>query len=158
MRLHKKSVYFIGNGFDGREVKAVIDALKQNQVFYDIISEKLGPVNGADGTVLKANKTFIVTAPPMYDSLYIVGGNAENQAKFDHDIMHFVNMAYNHFKPIGIATTGQPYFQTSETHLGVVFAKDNPGFVNDFITAIGQQRFWGRPPTMISMGVEAMVT
>ena len=115
-------------------------------------------MNGADGTVLKANKTFIVTAPPMYDSLYIVGGNAENQAKFDHDIMHFVNMAYNHFKPIGIATTGQPYFQTSETHLGVVFAKDNPGFVNDFITAIGQQRFWGRPPTMISMGVEAMVT
>lgn len=148
----------VGNGFNGQEVNQVIDALKQNQIFFEIVSEKMGPVTGIDGTVINASKSFVAVSPVMYDTIYVVGGSATNQTKFDHDIMHYLNTAYNYFKPIGIASTGQIYIQKQENTLGVVCATNNPDFVNDFITAISQQRFWGRPPTMISMNVEAVVT
>src|SRR5699024_815726 len=68
----------IGNGFNGKEVASVIDALQRNGVFVDIVSDKLGTVTGADGITLKANKTFITTSPYLFDTLYVVGGRSNN--------------------------------------------------------------------------------
>lgn len=136
----------IGNGFNGNEVSLVLNTLQKNGVFMDIISEKFGTVVGADGTKIKVNETFLTKYPVLYDSLYVVGGSANNQAKFNQDIRGFLHEAYKHYKPIGIATTGQSYLQASKTNnlAGVVFAANNPNFGNEFITAIATQRFWNR--------------
>src|SRR5699024_12436667 len=85
-------------------------------------------------------------ALPIYDSLYVVGGRGDAYAKLHQDIMHFVNSAYKHYKPIGVATTGENYIQTSEKNnlAGVVFAADNPNFGKEFVSAIAKQRFWNR--------------
>lgn len=58
----------------------------------------------------------------------------------------FVRNAYEHFKPIGVATTAQDYIRgTDRNNLsGVIFAANNPNFNNDFIKAIAQMRFWDR--------------
>lgn len=136
----------IGNGFNDKEVNHVLHTLEKNGVFMDIISEKLGTVKGAGGTTMKANKSFLTTYSVLYDSLYVVGGSASNQVKFNQDIMTFVNKAYQYYKPIGVATTAQSYFQPSEKNnlAGVVFAANNPNFGKEFVSAIAQQRFWNR--------------
>ncbi|MFD1350915.1 catalase [Oceanobacillus caeni] len=136
----------IGDDFNGQEVTHVLNTLKQYGVFVDIISDKLGAVTGTDGTTLKVDKTFMTSSPYLVDSLYVVGGCSRNQAKFNQDIMNFVQNAYTHYKPIGVASTGESCIQTSENNnlAGVVFATNNPNFVEEFVSAIAQQRFWNR--------------
>ena len=136
----------IGNGFNSQEVTNVINFLQQNGVFVDIISEQLGTVTGSDGTNLKVNKTFLISSPYLVDSIYVVGGNAKNQAKFMQDVSYYVGEAYKHFKPIGVASTGQSYVQSSAKNnlAGVVFAANNPNFEKEYVAAVAQQRFWNR--------------
>ncbi|WP_010530250.1 catalase [Lentibacillus jeotgali] len=136
----------IGDGFQDEEVTNVRNTLSQNGVFVDIISEKLGTVTGSGGTKLKADYTFMTTSPYLLDSIYIVGGNANNQAKFNADITYFMHTAYKHYKPIGVASSGQSFIQASEDNnlLGIVSAANNPNFGQEFVSAITQQRFWDR--------------
>lgn len=136
----------IGNQFNGKEVSHVLNVLLQNGVFVEIVSEKLGTISGNDGTNLKVDRTFLTSHPFLYDSLYVVGGRSNNQSRFQQDMLFFVNEAYKHYKPIGVATTGHPYLKTSKNNNldGVVFAANNPNFSNDFVRAIAQQRFWDR--------------
>lgn len=136
----------IDNDFNGSEVKSTLQILQQNGVFLDIISEKLGTVTSRDGVTLEVNKTFFTTYPWLYDSIYVVGGNADNQAKLDQDIRYFINETYKYYKPIGIATTAQAYLRRSEKNnmAGVVFAANNPDFGKDFVAAIAKERFWNR--------------
>ena len=142
----QKVAVLIGNGFNGQEVTNVLNFLQQKGVFVDIVSETLGTVTGADGTKIKVDKTFLTTYPVLFDSQYVVGGKAKNQARFNQDIMTFVHEAYKHYKPIGVATTGQPYMKVPKRSnlAGVVFAANNPNFGKQFVSAIAQQRFWNR--------------
>lgn len=136
----------IGNGFNGQEVRNTLEILEQYGAFVYIISDKLGTVKGSDGTVLKVDEIFTSTYPVLYDSLYVVGGKAENQEKFNQNIIEFVIEAYKHYKPIGVATTGQSYIHATNNNnlAGVVFANDNPNFGKEFVAAVAKQRFWDR--------------
>lgn len=136
----------IGNGFNGQEVTNALNYLQENGVFITIISDKLGTVTGTDGTKVKVDMTFITSSPYLVDALYIVGGNSHLQVKFDQCVSEFVHEAYKHYKPIGIASTGQSYIQSSPNNnlAGVVFAANNPNFGEGFLTAIAQHRFWNR--------------
>lgn len=136
----------IGNGFNDEEVKHTLDTLQQNGVFFDIIGEQLGVVTGANGSQIEVNETFLTKYSVLYDSVYVVGGNAKQQDKFTQDIQEFIYEAYKHFKPIGIATTGQHYIKTTSTNnlAGVIFASNNPSFAKDYVDAISVQRFWSR--------------
>ncbi len=141
----QKVAVLIGNGFNGSQVKSVLDALKQNGVFFDIISQKLGKLTGRDGSQIEVDETFITKVPVLYDAVYIVGGNVENQADFDKGIIDFYCEMYNHFKPIGIAGTGKCYrISTDNNFEGIVFETNNPNFISEFIHAIAKQRFWNR--------------
>lgn len=137
----------IGNGFHDEEVRNVLDFLKVNGVFMDIISEKLGTVVGVGGAKIKVNKTFLTTYPVLYDSIYVVGGKvAINQENFTQNIKDFIHEQYKHYKPIGVAETGERYMKRSKKNnfAGVIFAANNPEFGKDFVSAISQQRFWNR--------------
>ncbi|TFJ92401.1 catalase [Lentibacillus salicampi] len=136
----------IGNGFNDQEVTGVLNYLKQCGVFIKIVAETLGTVTGANGTKLKVDATFMTTSPYLVDSLYVVGGKARNEAKFTQDLMEYVNTAYKHYKPIGVASSGESCIPTSKTNnlAGVVFAANNPDFRGKFVEAIAQQRFWDR--------------
>jgi catalase len=142
----QKVAVLIGNDFNGQEVRNTLSVLKQYGVFVEIISEKLGTVTGTGGSKLEVDHTFLTKYPVLYDSIYVVGGSVENQAKFNNDIRNFINVAYMYYKPIGVATTGQPYIQTTNKNNldGVVFASNNSNFGNDFVKAIAKQRFWDR--------------
>nr|WP_255551623.1 catalase [Sporosarcina sp. E16_8] len=136
----------IGNDFNGEEVKRAVKTLRKYGVTVDIVGEKLGKVRGADGLNVIVNETFLTMDPVLFDSLYVVGGTAENQAKFNSNIQYFINESFKHYKPIGFASTGAPFFELSNAKVGpgIVFATDNSDFDNDFVKAIAQQRFWDR--------------
>jgi catalase len=136
----------IGNGFNGKEVREVINTLSQYGVFVDVVSSKLGTVTDADGTKIKVDKTFLATNHVLFDAFYIVGGQTENQVVFDRYITEFIHGAYKNYKPLGIATTGQSYIHPSEDSnlAGVVFAGNNQNFSKEFVTAIARRRFWDR--------------
>lgn len=136
----------IGNDFDGNEIRNVLDYLQHCGVFIEIVSERLGTVTGADGTKIEVDKIFTSTNPVLYDSLYIVGGTSDNEAKFNQDLTHYIKETYKHYKPIGVAANAEKYFKTSDVNSlpGVVFAANNPEFKEEFVAAIAQQRFWNR--------------
>lgn len=136
----------IGDGFNDQEVTNTLSALEAKGAFIYIVSERLGAVTGAAGTGLKVDKTLITTSPYLLDALYIVGGNSKNEAKTSADIGKFFMVAYENFKPIGVATTAEPYITRSQKNNleGVVFANNSPNFPEEFVTAVSQQRFWNR--------------
>ncbi|GGN53447.1 catalase [Oceanobacillus indicireducens] len=136
----------IGDGFNSNEVNNVLNTLERYGVFVVIISETLGTVTGSDGSELKVDETFLTSSPYLVDSLYVVGGSANNQRKFNADVTEFVHVAYGHYKPIGVATTGERFIQSSAGNnlAGVVFAANNANFGEDFVSAIAQMRFWNR--------------
>lgn len=142
----QKVAVLIGNEFNSEEVKNTLNVLKQYGAFVEIISENLGVVTGNHGTKIEVDKPFVSTYPVLFDSVYVVGGRTESQAKFNQGVMHFVNEAYKHYKPIGVATTAISYFQKAEGNnmAGVVFAANNPNFATEFVSAVAQQRFWNR--------------
>lgn len=136
----------IGDHFNDTEVTHVLTTLKQNGVFIVIVSETLGFVRGSNGTKIKVDETFLTTSPYLLDSLYVVGGRSKGQEKFNDDVTHFVHVAYKHYKPIGVASTGKYFIQPSKKSnlAGVVFVANNPNFGNEFVSAIAWQRFWNR--------------
>lgn len=136
----------IGDGFNGREVKDVIKTLMNAGVYVDLISEKLGTVTSKDQIKGKVTETFLTTDAVLYDALYIVGGKATNQAKFQRDIENFIDEAFMHYKPIGVAIEGESFFDASEAVKGpgIVFASSEPDFGKSYVNAIAKQRFWDR--------------
>lgn len=136
----------IGDGFNGQEVTNVLNTLQQYGVFIVIISDKLGTVTGDDGTQIKVDQTFITSSPYLVDSIYVVGGQNRDTMIYTNNINRFFINAYEHFKPIGVASTGQSYITTTPKNNleGVVFAANNTNFETDFVNAIAQQRFWSR--------------
>lgn len=136
----------IGHGFNATEVDQTLKALKHHGVRYSIIGEKLGVIRSADGYQLTVEKTLVSTSSVLFDSIYVVGGTAGNQAKFNHDIICYIQEAFEHYKPIGVATTGTTFFNAAgvEAGPGVVFALGNADFNRVFVQAIAQQRFWMR--------------
>ena len=136
----------ISNGFNGKEVKNTIDILRQHGVFVKVISDKLGDVVGEDGTKIKVDHTFLTTHNVLLDSLYVVGGHSDHQSIFNLKTSEFISGIYKHYKPIGVATTGQSFFQPSEQNnlAGVIFAENNQNFGEEFVSAIATQRFWKR--------------
>jgi len=136
----------IGDGFNGKEVTEVLNILKENKVQAVMIGETLQPVTCAAGTKFEIDQTFLTYSPYLVDSIYVVGGNAKNESKFTYEMGNYIRVAYEYYKPIGVATTAQLHVQNSTIlgSPGVVATANNTNFATEFVSAIAQQRFWDR--------------
>ncbi|NLJ40307.1 MAG: catalase [Clostridiales bacterium] len=142
----QKVAVLIGDGYNSPEVTGVLNALRVNDVFIDVIGEKLGAVTAGDGSQLEVGETIKTKLPVLYDAVYIVGGNAVNQGEFNKKVMEFYDEAFKHYKPIGIASTGESFVNLpkDDNLSGIVSAANSDKFADDFIAAITQKRFWDR--------------
>jgi catalase len=140
----RKIAVLIGNNFDEDEVNSVVDALLDAGMIVDIVSEKLGEVHSNNQLSVEVNETFLTVHSVLYDGLYVVGGEADNQQKFENDIADFINEAFRHYKPIGIATTAKQLFASSKLEPGIVVADEAENFNEDFIAAVAAHRHWNR--------------
>lgn len=142
----QKTGIIIANGFDSKEVNQVIEALEQAGTFVEVVGESLQDVVGMDEGRLQVNKTFITTSPYLLDAIYVVGGNATNKEKFDYNVKHFIQVAFEHYKPIGVASSAMEFFQAEnmKSAPGVVMLNNSSTTPDAFIDAIHQHRFWER--------------
>lgn len=136
----------VTNGFDEKELERTIEAFKRHEVFFEVVSDKMGDVYSANGKALHVDKPFISTAPELVDALYVVGGTGTISPQFSQSVMQFVNNAYSHYKPIGVAATGEQYIHATPANnlAGVVYETKEKNFSEAFIRAIAQRRFWNR--------------
>ncbi len=142
----QKVAVLIGDGYDNAEVSNVLNLLNKNNVFIDIIGEKLGYVAASDGSQLKVEETIKTKLPVLYDAVYIVGGSAVNQGEFDKKVMEYYDEAFKHYKPIGIASSGEALVNPLQSNgfPGIICASTSDKFSDDFVAAIAQKRFWDR--------------
>lgn len=136
----------IANGFDDREVQGTLEALEESGAFVHFISDRLGTLSGKGGMEIEPDETFTTAHPVLFDAYYIVGGSSGQQAMFDQHVSEFFRQAYQFFKPIGVATTGEQYVQLSgdDQRAGVVLPTGDTDFGEHFVRAVAQQRFWDR--------------
>lgn len=141
----RKVAVIVTEGYNGAELKYVLDSLKSNDIQYEVISEKLGNVTGGDGAQLKVDHTFLTTDSVLYDAVYMVRGSAKNM-KFNRDAARFIYEAFTHYKPIGATHDGKEWLKKDKigNSPGVVLEDDVNQFVSEFIKAIAAHRHWGR--------------
>ncbi|WP_139070055.1 catalase [Bacillus sp. FJAT-27225] len=137
----------IEEGFNGREVKEILDALKAEGVLPKIISENLGTIRGTDDFELPVEFSYLTADSVIFDAIYIVGGGAENSPKLKKKALEFVQEAFEHYKPIGATHAGAEVVSQAGIvgQPGVITAGAGPAeFAAQFVQAIAEHRFWER--------------
>ena len=142
----RKVAVLIGDGFNGEEVESVISSCVKAGMNVDLVGDKFGVRHGKNDVAAEIDETFLTVHPTLYDAIYVVGGEADNQKKFTMDVVDFINEAYKHYKAIGIASTGKVFFDASDGEVGpgIISNENTISFADDFINAVTEHRHWDR--------------
>lgn len=142
----RKVAVLIGKGFNGEEVELVVNACVDAGMTVDVVSDKFGVVYGENDLAVEVDETFLTVHSTLYDAIYVVGGEADNMKKFTMDTVEFINEAYKHYKPIGVASTGKTFFEASDAEEGpgVIIGEDPSKFGKAFVDAVAEHRHWDR--------------
>lgn len=143
------------DGVDNNTLKKMKDGLEAEGAMCKIIAPRLGNVTASDGTKIKADQSFLVTASVLFDAVYVAGGDECLEKLIgEADALHFVEEAYKHCKPIAV----EAKLFLDYTYLGNLLDDENynpeedgllinsgvKNFVSNFINAIKKHRFWAR--------------
>lgn len=141
----RKVAVILTDGFNGPEIKYVLDRLMMEGLIPEIISENIGTVHGTNGVKVKAEHTFLTAKSVLFDAVYMIRGSNKNN-KFNKDAAYFIDEAFSHYKPIGATGVGIKWLEVNklEGKPGVVTGTAPVEFVSKFVEAIGAHRFWER--------------
>ncbi|MHA4812605.1 catalase-related domain-containing protein, partial [Flavitalea flava] len=161
----RKIAILVADGVNENNVAAMRKALTAAGAVAEIIAPRLGSVKGEGGQTVAIDKSLLTTASVFYDAVYVPSGktNAGILAN-DPDAIHFLNQAYRHCKAIAADSAATPVLQrtyfadilpelvgnASKTGAdktltnGILLNDKVNSLSKDFITAIGQHRFWER--------------
>ncbi|PLT31889.1 catalase [Peribacillus deserti] len=141
----RKAGVIIGEGFNGSEVLAVLNALNSAGIQTEVISGHLGSIKGADDTELEAVHTFLTADSVLFDALYAAGGSA-GSAESKQQTAYFINEAFSHYKPLGATHEGISWIEENQldNYPGVVTGENMSQFAEDFTEAIAVHRHWDR--------------
>jgi catalase len=118
-----------------------------------IVAPHLGSVSTDTGGAMAVNFTFLTTSSVLFDAVYVPDGSGLNALSEDADVIEFLNDAFKHCKVIG--ADGEATALLSATPFAHKISNDDGGliltgeaasemFAQDFITAMGNHRFWNR--------------
>lgn len=159
----RKVAVLIEDGFAYDEVMRLKQALTAAGAEAEIVSMVLGKRKSETGEELEVDKSHVTAASVMYDAIYIPEGKASIQAMLgEGDVLHFINEAYKHCKPIATSGNGLQLFEKAFV-LGVNFAERDSkkivsqkgvvtaglkakadDFLEHFIEAVKKHRHWDR--------------
>jgi len=152
------------DGVDGGQLQGVKAVLNGAGVQVDVIAKFLGTIKGAGGEDIPVDKSVMTTASVMYDAVFVPGGKGSVDAlKAQGNVLHFINEAFTHYKPMAALAEGVDLLAGSDILRGAA-AGSNPtsqlkavpgiitgqagtdlqAFSQQLIDAIGQHRFWTR--------------
>ncbi|WP_437964594.1 catalase [Sorangium sp. So ce260] len=152
------------DGFSGAELAAVRAALEAAGAHAQVVSTRLGPILGDDGSAVEADRTLLTARSVMFDAVYVPGGRASVAAlAASGEAVHFVNEAFKHCKAIGATGEGVALLSSSLiqgvaladtpavgpllSDKGVITLRDPAGlapFAQELLRAIAQHRHWDR--------------
>ena len=142
----RRVAVILTKGFNGSDVKFLLEQLKDAGIFIDIISEHQGKIAGTNGVILEVDHTFQTAKSVEYDAVYI-GNISQVNRIFNKDAVYFIDEAFSHYKPIGATHDGIPAITINKFggNQGVIIGDgDMRQFSDEFINAITHHRFWDR--------------
>ncbi|KXH84034.1 catalase [Sporosarcina sp. HYO08] len=141
----RKVAVILADGFNGPDVKYVIERLIDSGLTPEFISENQGEVIGTNGVTFNVDHTFLTAKSVQFDAVYVVNGSKTSK-KFNKDAAYFVDEAFSHYKPIGATHQGIQLLTLNKYtgEPGVITGNDVQRFSNDFIDAVAAHRFWNR--------------
>lgn len=118
-----------------------------------IIAPHLGSlITDTDGAIA-VDFSFLTASSVLFDAVYIPHSLDINTLAEDDHVIEFVNDAYRHCKVIGSdgeavgLLSAMPFAsKLNNDDNGIILSSDSasPQFVQDFINAMGEHRFWDR--------------
>jgi catalase len=160
----RKIAVLVDKGFDYQAVSKVKEMLSANNASAHIISMFHGMIESSTGESVETDRSHITTASVVYDAVFIPGGSESVQLMKGHgDVIHFINEAYKHCKPIGLTGEAIELLPVSSisvntgtegvnADMGVVTADIDASldqFVETFREAIAEHRFWDRDKSSV---------
>lgn len=151
----RKVAVLLVDGVDGSAIARVKAALEEADATVTLLSARLGSVQSVAGTPLKVDHTLATMPSLMFDAVFIPDGSySVSTLLANGELAHFVLEAWKHGK--AVATLGQGLLllkalRLDATHtpeLGLISAEGSfvrQDFIDSFIGAIAQHRFWNRP-------------
>lgn len=155
----RKIAVLAADGVDGSSVTTMIKALNKAGAAVEIIAPRLGFIQSEGGENILVDQSFLTAASVFYDAVFIPGGKSSVAIiEAEPDAIHFVNQAFKHCKAIAAdddarqvlaATYFYRKLMTTEdknevSEKGVIVKENASSFVQEFIDAVGQHRFWDR--------------
>lgn len=159
----RKVAILIDEGFDYESVMTVKNKLAEGNASAEIISKFHGMIPASNGEALETDKNHVSTASVLYDAVYIAGGEESiNAMKNQGTVLHFVNEAYKHCKPIAAFGEAVDILRISALKDVDIEAEDTDGVISDmgvissrnknvlnefadsFAESIAMHRFWER--------------
>lgn len=134
---------WVTDGFDSKLVDDLVNALKEAKALPEIVSYKLGEIQGTDGSV-EAKKSHLTAASVLVDAGIFIGGKKPKDPSFMMHFEQFVKDTYNHFKPMAIHSGISSWIprEVNKDQPGVMTGDSIPA--SDYIELLTQMRFWER--------------
>ena len=148
----RKVAILAADGFNGSEMKQVLEAFKTAGIISEIISVNRGMIKSAEGQQLEVTQSFLTADSVLYDAVYVAGGQESiEKLRAVKDAIYFVDEAYNHFKAIGAGKEAADILSQAGIPVGdpiegvVTITADTEGnSTGSFVEAIAQHRHWSR--------------
>jgi catalase len=160
----RKIAFLVADGFDDAALLDMKQTLMTAGAVVVTVAPHLGALTGLNGTMLKADFSFLTGSSVLFDAFYIPDGEASVASlKSEPDVANFLIEAYKHCKAIAATGAGVELLASA----GIVVATDEvsrtgnfelrPGLLasrdayaqglgEQFVTAIARHRHWEREP------------
>lgn len=144
--LTRKVAVLAGNGFTD-ELPFVLTQLQQAGVITEIVSAKLGVIQGRTSGELEVQHSLLGADSVLFDAVLVAGGaSSVSELLTEQKVLDFIKEAYQHFKPIAAIAEGAKLLSSASGD-GIVIAdegEDLKPFGEAFIEAIAAHRHWTR--------------
>ncbi|WP_185289251.1 catalase [Chryseobacterium lactis] len=147
----RKIGFILASGADGGSLNDLKTQLEREGARVELIAPNLAGIRANDGSELTPKHSLTSTGSVCFDALFICSGEdsvkelmiSENK----HLVLHFINEAYKHCKPIYFGNDTEVLYHNSNVDQkkhedpGIItWEDDNP--TDKFINAIAQHRVW----------------
>ena len=155
----KKIAILVEDGFDGKALKTLRDAIEKEGGMCEVVSKEFGKKKAASGDDVDTEKNYVTTAAVLYDAVFIPGGkDAVEKMKKMGKVMYYIREMYKHCKPIAAIGEATQLIELARLPETIVFdepASDkgvvtsaNASKVDEvvklFAKSLIQSRFWER--------------
>jgi catalase len=160
----RKIAFLVADGFDDTSFLEMKQRLMSEGASVVTVAPRLGVLTGVNGSVVKADFSFLTGSSVLFDAFYVPDGETSVASlKGEPEVANFLKEAYQHCKTIGaggggvellaeagLVTAADEISRTGpfELRSGLLASRDAyiRSFGDEFVSAIARHRHWEREP------------